>query len=343
MEFGELVDVRLREAWPNEAVDFTPWLADNLERLARTIGLPSDIESEATEFPVEGFSADIVARIPADGSKVLIENQLESTDHTHLGQILTYLAGVEDVQTVIWVAAHFHTAHLAALRWLNAHTPDDFAFFGVQVRVVRIGEPPSPVAPLFEVVERPSQWEGYLPSASHTPNPGVEERGRLRQEFWQFYTQRFPADIQLRPSFRGSNVFHNVGEFTISQYLYAGGVGIYLRDADRSLGSEPTPAKNWYRGTIERLLDPEFQFALQVDIQDRDNWGQMADWLHQRLTVFKQVLETPLSPEVSEWLERDCCCEWCCNECTDEDHHCETCYCPNCSPFPATGTAGSAG
>ena len=85
MEFGELTDVDLREAWPNEASDFTPWLADNLERLSEVIGLP--LELEDTEVSVEGFSADILARIPADGSLVVVENQLEGTDHTHLGQI----------------------------------------------------------------------------------------------------------------------------------------------------------------------------------------------------------------------------------------------------------------
>ena len=85
MEFGELTDVDLREAWPNEASDFTPWLADNLERLSEVIGLP--LELEDTEVSVEGFSADILARIPADGSLVVVENQLEGTDYTHLGQI----------------------------------------------------------------------------------------------------------------------------------------------------------------------------------------------------------------------------------------------------------------
>ena len=85
MEFGELTDVDLREAWPNEASDFTPWLADNLERLSEVIGLR--LELEDTEVSIEGFSADILARIPADGSLVVVENQLEGTDHTHLGQI----------------------------------------------------------------------------------------------------------------------------------------------------------------------------------------------------------------------------------------------------------------
>ncbi len=344
MEFGELVDVGLREVWPREDTDFTPWLSNNLQKLAVTIGLPSDIEFEGREVGVEGFSADIVAHIPADGSRVLIENQYGTTDHTHLGQTLTYLAGLDNVKTVIWVAAHFHTAHLAALRWLNAHTPNDIAFFGVQVRVVRIGEPPAPVAPLFEVVERPSQWDrDFLSSTNRTPDPRVEERGRLRQEFWQFYAQQYPDDVQLRPTFRDTNVFHKVGKFTISQYLSVGGTGIYVRDSDRGHGAEPTNAMTWYRGAIDRVLPDNQSRYLQVDIQNRDNWPQMADWLHERLVVFNRVLETPLPPEVLEWLERDCCCDWCCNDCPEDDHLCKTCYCPECSPVPSLATADPAG
>ena len=104
MEFGELIDVDLREAWPHEANDFTPWLAENLHRLFQVIDV--DLELEGTEVSVEGFSADILARIPSDGSMVVIENQLENTDHTHLGQVLTYLAGLE-AQTVSGLPGSF--------------------------------------------------------------------------------------------------------------------------------------------------------------------------------------------------------------------------------------------
>ena len=120
-EFGTLETVDLREAWPHEAHNFTPWLADNLDRLSDAIGIP--LEPEGTEVQVEQFSADIFARNPQDDSFVLIENQLEASDHTHLGQILTYLAGLE-ARTVIWVARDFQEAHLSAIRWLNENTTD---------------------------------------------------------------------------------------------------------------------------------------------------------------------------------------------------------------------------
>ena len=108
MEFGELKNVNLRDVWGHEANDFTPWLAANVERLSKAIGIP--LELEGTEVDVERFSADVVARNPSDDSRVLIENQLEDSDHTHLGQILTYLAGLE-ARTVVWIARNFHESH----------------------------------------------------------------------------------------------------------------------------------------------------------------------------------------------------------------------------------------
>ena len=102
--FGELENIDLRKGWSNEATVFTPWLADNLHRLADAIGIP--LEFEGREVSVEGFSADLLARNPEDNRRVLIENQLQSSDHSHLGQILTYLTGLE-AEVVIWVASNF--------------------------------------------------------------------------------------------------------------------------------------------------------------------------------------------------------------------------------------------
>ena len=128
-KLGRLKNVNLREAWSHEAQDFTPWLAENLDRLSTAIGIPLELEGQ--EVSVESFSADILARNPQNDSRVLIENQLEQTDHTHLGQILTYLAGLE-AQVVIWVASSFRDPHISAVQWLNDHTVAPFAFFAVR-------------------------------------------------------------------------------------------------------------------------------------------------------------------------------------------------------------------
>ena len=117
----------LSDVWSDEARDFTPWLADNMDLLSQEIGLP--LAWEGTEVPVDGFSADILATT-TDGSHVVIENQYGRTDHDHLGKLLTYTAGLE-AQIVIWVAERFHDAHLSAIRWLNeTHSGAVFVFGG---------------------------------------------------------------------------------------------------------------------------------------------------------------------------------------------------------------------
>ena len=126
MEIGKLEYVEPRLAWAHEANSFTPWLAEHIEQLGEVLAIP--LELEGTEVAVENFSADILARNLADNSCVLIENQLEGTDHRHLGQIMTYLAGLE-VRTIVWIATEFREPHFSALKWLNEHTPETFAFF----------------------------------------------------------------------------------------------------------------------------------------------------------------------------------------------------------------------
>lgn len=148
IEICSLIPVDLRLAWAHEANDFTPWLASNLDRLRAAVGI--DLVLEGTEVTVGPFSADILATDALTNERVLIENQLEQADHAHLGQILTYLAGL-DARSVIWIAKAFRDEHLSAVRWLNNNTMDDFSFFAVEVSAVRIGD--SPVAPLFSVVE----------------------------------------------------------------------------------------------------------------------------------------------------------------------------------------------
>ena len=151
---GKLERIPLRKAWAHEAGEFTPWLAqaDNLSLLAETLGL-DELELVGTEHPVGDFKVDILCS--DNGGKVIIENQLEKTNHTHLGQILTYAAGT-GARKVIWVAEAFRTEHVAALEFLNQHTTDELDFFAVEIELWRIGE--SPMAPSFNVVVKPNDW-----------------------------------------------------------------------------------------------------------------------------------------------------------------------------------------
>lgn len=151
---GKLERIPLRKAWAHEAGEFTPWLAqsDNLNLLAEALGL-NELELVGTEHPVGDFKVDILCS--DNGGKVIIENQLEKTNHTHLGQILTYAAGV-GARKVIWLAESFRTEHVAALEFLNQHTTDELDFFAVEIELWRIGD--SPMAPSFNVVVKPNDW-----------------------------------------------------------------------------------------------------------------------------------------------------------------------------------------
>jgi hypothetical protein len=187
-QLGRLDVVPVRNAWAHEAAAFTPWLAQNLDRLGEAIVFP--LEQVQSEAPVAAFFADILARSVVDGSNVLIENQLEDSDHKHLGQIMTYLAGLS-AHTVIWVAPKFREEHLSAIRWLNEHTAEPFSFLAVEIRVVRIGD--SPLAPVFEVIERPNDWERSVQHQAREARP----RGALaefRNAFWTHLLDRHPAE-----------------------------------------------------------------------------------------------------------------------------------------------------
>ena len=146
-EFDRFRRIELRDIWPHEARDFTPWLAENLVFLAEALDM--DLELEATEKRVGDFRADIVCLNRTDNSRVIIENQLEKSNHQHLGKVLTYAAGL-DAATIIWIAKEFRDEHRDVLNWLNRNTPTALRFFGVEMTVFQIAE--SPYAPEFKVV-----------------------------------------------------------------------------------------------------------------------------------------------------------------------------------------------
>jgi len=162
ISLGRLEKIELRDAWIHEANDFTRWLAqeENIRLLGTTLNL--ELEVKLQEARVGPFRADILCRNIVDESLVLIENQLERTDHTHLGQLFTYAAGLNAV-TVIWIASRFTEEHRAALDWLNTITHEGFHFFGLEIELWRIGN--SAPAPKFNVVVQPNDWSKLVAEA----------------------------------------------------------------------------------------------------------------------------------------------------------------------------------
>jgi hypothetical protein len=179
---GRLERVDVRDVWQKESEDFTPWLAseENIALLGDAIGL--ELEVEAQEKDVGPFRADILCKDTATGNWVLVENQLERTDQGHLGQLLTYAAGLQAV-TIVWVAERFTDEHRAALGWLNEITDDRFNFFGLEIELWRIGT--SPVAPKFNVVCKPNDWSKTVAAgAAQVQIESLTDTKKLQLEFW---------------------------------------------------------------------------------------------------------------------------------------------------------------
>jgi hypothetical protein len=179
---GRLKKVDLREAWASESSGFTPWLAqaDNLKLLGEAIGIELELESQ--EKNVGPFRADILCKDTANDNWVLIENQLERTDHSHLGQLMTYAAGLNAV-TIVWIAERFTEEHRAALDWLNERTDETINLFGLEIELWRIGD--SPIAPKFNIISQPNDWSRTVQQAAAASTSGeVSEHKQLQLRFW---------------------------------------------------------------------------------------------------------------------------------------------------------------
>ena len=155
-KLGKLEMGELRECWPHEEKDFTPWLAENIDELARAIGVDT-IEVVATEQDVGKYFADIVGRINngQESIDVVIENQLEKSDHGHLGQIITYASGLNS-KCIIWICKEVEDEHRAAIDWLNEHTDEDISFFLIKAELWKIDN--SNPALRFDIICSPNNW-----------------------------------------------------------------------------------------------------------------------------------------------------------------------------------------
>jgi hypothetical protein len=296
---GLLETVDLRQAWAHEALSFTPWLADNLQHLSTALGIPLELEGQ--EVSVGSFSADLLARNPQDGSLVLIENQLEQTDHNHLGQILTYLAGLE-AQVVVWIASDFRDPHLSAIHWLNDHTVDPFAFFAVQVKAVRIGA--SPIAPLFEVVAKPNGWDRRLQMQVAAQAGELSSLGQFRLAFWRNLLDLHPNLAQWGPADAASSRWHPLknSSLVVVTYISVYRCGIFVRGRRGQELEESRLLLLAHKEELEQRLgtaisDHEgygLSQARNADARDRGTWPALAAWLAEHVKAYVETLEATI-------------------------------------------------
>lgn len=180
MSIGKLEPVPLRDIWKHEERDFSSWLEGNIELLSETLNITfSSIEREKR---VGSFEVDLVAE-DDDGNVVIIENQLESTNHDHLGKVLTYLTNL-DAKTAVWIVSHPRPEHTKAVTWLNEATPADISFYLVKISAYRIGN--SQPAPLFTIVVAPSAQAKEIGKEKQD----MAERHVLRLKFWEGLLER---------------------------------------------------------------------------------------------------------------------------------------------------------
>lgn len=179
MKLGKLKEVDIRTVWAHEQYDFSKWLAseENIKELGDTLNLSlTDIE---TEKFVGSYRCDIICKDESTGKSVLIENQLESTNHDHLGKIITYASGL-NASVVVWIVASAREEHASAIEWLNQHTTSDVDFFLLEVHAYTIGD--SAPAPMFKVIEQPNDFSRSVKAITSGGN--LNESQMRRVEFW---------------------------------------------------------------------------------------------------------------------------------------------------------------
>lgn len=182
---GRIEKVDLREVWPHEAYDFTRWLGENLDLLSEELGI--DLADAETESAAGDFCCDVLARDTTDRT-IIIENQLERSDHDHLGKLLTYFA-MMNAEAAIWIVSEARPEHVSAVSWLNENSEADF--YLVQVEAIRIGD--SPPAPLLTRIVGPSAEKNEILARQRE----LTDRERLRRHFWSGLLQRAKEKTNL--------------------------------------------------------------------------------------------------------------------------------------------------
>lgn len=323
-QLSRLERVGLRDVWENEALNFTPWLAEpeNIQLLGNVIGL--ELEVEAQEQSVGPFSADILCRDTASDNWVLIENQLERTDHTHLGQLMTYAAGLHAV-TIVWIASRFTDEHRAAIDWLNEITANDFSFFGLEVELWRIGD--SPAAPKFNIVSRPNDWSR---SISGAVNPELTDSKKTQLAFWvRFRDYLAEHDSQAKPSKPRPQTwmqYSRIEKFSVMAYASfwdsesesydsqelrvelgtwdtsAHGVFARLHEIEDEITSKIDEPITWHEPEGMRVR--RLWIRRSADLTAEDQWPEYFEWLKERIDRFQQTFK-PIVAELSTGVASD--------------------------------------
>ncbi|MBI4975399.1 DUF4268 domain-containing protein [Candidatus Peregrinibacteria bacterium] len=297
---SKLNKVELRDVWGHEAIDFTNWLAqqENLDALSEEIGV--DIKLIKTEASVGRFSVDILAEEEASGRKIIIENQLEDTNHDHLGKIITYASGY-DAEIIIWIVKDVRDEHQKAIDWLNEHTDENIGFFLIKIELWQI-EGSNP-APKFEIMVSPNEWAKAIKTS---PSNGELTDTKLQQlEFWtkfKIYVREIDTQIRLqtpRPQYwydvsMGSSDGHVALTLNSRENLI--GCEIYIsrsKDLFNSLRARKEEIEKEIGESIE-WVDAAVASRIKIKkgvsgIFDQNKAEESFAWLYEKTVLFQKV------------------------------------------------------
>lgn len=299
---GKLEEIRdLRTIWPHEALDFTPWLAkdENITLLGDALDL--DITVDETESSVGDFHVDILASETGTDRKIIIENQLEDTNHDHLGKLITYAAG-KSADLIIWVVRHVREEHRAAIEWLNNHTEAQIGFFLCEVKLYRIGN--SDPAVKFEVIEKPNDWMKETKISE-----GTSETQQQRYEYWAAFQEYAFKDAEFAKSFRRRKpskdawLDYSIGSAKCHIYIWQirkrNTIELEMRiDDDKTLFEFLSKHKEKIEKDSGLSFDwrelPERKRSRiitekQVSFSDRNQWTSQFNWLMDTMIRMKNV------------------------------------------------------
>ena len=300
-ELGILKKVDVRKVWEHEARDFSAWLVkpENLELLSEQLGI--DIEPTGTEIGVGRFRIDILAEEPRTGHKIIIENQLESTKHDHLGKVITYAAGI-DAKYIIWIVNDILPEHLKAVEWLNEHLDEEIRCFLIRIEVWQIGD--SKPAPRFELISAKNDWAATLKNSS--VSTVISTTKLKQQEFWRRlcdFIRTKDTHIKIttpRPQHwlnfsMGNSLSHialtlNTQKNLLGCELYISNdktLFSYLNDNYEQIHKELGNEFEWFEGKVAAGLGV---YKEVEDVFDEISIEESFDWMYKRVILFKEVL-----------------------------------------------------
>ncbi|ACV25324.1 DUF4268 domain-containing protein [Methanocaldococcus fervens] len=304
VQLGVLEEIEIDKVFENER-DLSDWLKDNIELLSQKLHL--EFDELQREYPIGNFRVDIFGKEINTNTKVIIENQFGKTNHDHLGKILTYASGV-DAKIIIWIAEEFTDEHKQALTWLNENTPEEIGFFGIELKVVKIGN--SDPAVDFDVVVAPNQW------VKISRNPQISERNETYRRFWDELLERYGKNLTPQPqnwmSFSAGKsgieyswVFKQGNKFSVELYIGTKDsqrnkqIFEFLKQNKEKIENEIGCSLEWTQA--EKSKKGAYRIATYKQMSgnilqiDKNEWNELIEWGCETMKKFENTFSGFLS------------------------------------------------